>query len=67
MKYQVVRNFLDKTDNNYFYKVGDFYPREGVKVTKTRTKELLTKNNVTGEIYLIEIPEPKAKEVHEND
>lgn len=64
MKYQVVRNFLDKTDNNYFYRVGDVYPREGVKVTKTRTKELLTKNNVTGEIYIKELPEPKEKEVH---
>lgn len=64
MKYQVVRNFLDKTDNNYFYRVGDVYPREGVKVTKTRTKELLTKNKVTGDIYIKELPEPKEKEVH---
>ena len=64
MKYQVVRDFLDKTDNNYFYRVGDVYPREGVKVTKTRTKELLTKNTVTGDIYIKELPEPKEKEVH---
>jgi hypothetical protein len=64
MKYQVVRDFLDKTDNNYFYRVGDVYPRDGVKVTKTRTKELLTKNKVTGDIYIKELPEPKEKEVH---
>jgi hypothetical protein len=67
MKYQVVRDFLDKTDNNYLYKVGDIYPREGVKVTKTRTKELLTTNNVTGDIYIKEIPELKVKEVQAND
>jgi len=64
MKYQVVRDFLDKTDNNYFYRVGDVYPRDGAKVTKTRTKELLTKNKVTGDIYIKELPEPKEKEVH---
>ena len=67
MKYKVVRDFLDKTDNNYLYKVGDVYPRDGVKVTKTRTKELLTKNKVTGDIYLEIIPESKEKEVHNND
>ena len=38
----------------------------GVKVTKTRTKELLTKHKVTGDIYIKEIPEPKVKEVHTN-
>ena len=67
MKYQVVRDFLDKTDNNHLYRVGDEYPRKGVKVTKTRTKELLTTNKVTGDIYIKEIPEPKDREVQSNE
>lgn len=65
--YQVIRSFLDKTDNNHLYKVGDVYPKEGGKTTKARAKELLTGDNATGQIYLREIPEPKQDTASESD
>lgn len=54
-KYIVVyKAFKDIEDNNHFYKKGDIYPREGLKPTKTRIKELSSKKNKIGEV-LIEV------------
>ena len=48
-KYIVIyERFKDLEDNNYIYKKGDIYPREGLEPTKERIKELSTKKNKIG-------------------
>lgn len=52
-KYIVIyERFKDLEDNNYIYKKGDIYPREGLKPSKERIKELSTKKNKIGEILI---------------
>lgn len=52
-KYIVVyKAWKDMEDENYLYKKGDIYPREGLKPTKKRIKELSSKNNKIGEILI---------------
>lgn len=54
-KYVVVyKAWKDIEDDNHLYKKGDTYPREGLKPTKKRIKELSSKNNKIGEV-LIEV------------
>lgn len=38
--YKVIEFFTDLHDENYPYKVGDTFPRAGIKVSKERLKEL---------------------------
>lgn len=60
--YKVIKAFTDLQDNNYAYKEGDTYPREGVSVLPSRVKELSTTANRRGEILIKEIEdEPKPK------
>lgn len=52
-KYIVVYDrFKDLEDNEYIYKKGDTYPREGLEPSKERIKELSTKKNKIGEILI---------------
>lgn len=52
-KYIVIyERFKDLEDNNYIYKKGDIYPREGLDPTKERIKELSSKKNKIGEILI---------------
>lgn len=52
-KYIVVfKRFKDLEDNNFIYKKGDIYPREGLEPSKERIKELSTKKNKIGEILI---------------
>ena len=52
-KYIVVyKGWKDMEDENHLYKKGDIYPREGLKPTKKRIKELSSKNNKIGEILI---------------
>lgn len=52
-KYIVVyKAWKDIEDDNHLYKKGDTYPREGLKSTKKRIKELSSKNNKIGEILI---------------
>lgn len=46
--YQVIRFFTDLKDNDYAYKVGDTFPREGVEVSEERLTELAGSNNKQG-------------------
>ena len=64
--YKVIRNFFDKTDGNHLYKKDDIYPREGVKVNKTRAKAVMTGDNDTGKIYIAEIAESDAPKSDED-
>lgn len=46
--YKVIRFFYDLKDGNHAYKVGDTFPREGVKADADRVKELLGDGNRLG-------------------
>lgn len=52
MKYKVVKDFTDLQDNDYIYRAGDLFPREGVEVSEERIKELSTKNNKRNEVLI---------------
>lgn len=43
--YKVEVQFLDGQDDNHLYKIGDIYPRVGIKPTNERIEELSTDNN----------------------
>lgn len=62
-KYVSIREkpWKDLKDNNYIYKKGDIYPREGLKPTKKRIEELTTINNKIGEV-LIQKVQDEAEE-----
>lgn len=45
MQYEVIRYFTDAQDNEYAYREGDIYPREGYTVSDARIKDLLSGNN----------------------
>ena len=52
-KYVVIyKKFKDFEDNDYLYKKGDIYPREGLKPTKKRIAELSSKKNKIGEVLI---------------
>lgn len=52
-KYVVIyKAFKDLEDDNYIYKKGDTYPREGLKPTKKRIAELSSKKNKIGEVLI---------------
>ncbi len=52
-KYIVVyERFKDLEDNDFIYKKGDDYPREGLIPTKKRIKELSTTKNKIGEALI---------------
>lgn len=65
-KYEVVHRFKDLEDNDYIYKIGDIYPREGLEPTKKRIKELSTEKNKIGEVLIKKIKE-EAEEVVEEE
>lgn len=48
MSYEVIHYFTDLQDFNHPYKVGDSFPRLGLKVSEDRLKELASKNNKQG-------------------
>ena len=59
--YEVLVYFTDLQDNNFAYNVGDTFPREGKKVTKSRVNELLGSKNKRG-IPLIKLVEEEPEE-----
>lgn len=62
--YKVIKLFADLEDKNHVYNPGDVYPREGLKVTDERIKELSGSENKRGE-PLIELVEEKPAEPEE--
>lgn len=63
MRYTVIRDFTDLQDNNFKYRVGDEFPRPGMKVSDERIDELSTTKNRKG-LPMIE-EEPKEEPVIE--
>lgn len=61
MAYRVIKFFTDMQDGNHEYKVGDTYPREGVKVSPARIHELSTGENRQNEPLIQEAEELKAE------
>lgn len=51
--YRVIHYFTDLQDEDHIYHAGDTFPREGLKVTKTRINGLLSGKNAR-DIPLIE-------------
>lgn len=63
MKYRVIESFTDLQDNGFAYNRGDEYPRNGVKPSEERVKELSTSANRRGVALIEEVrgaEEPKA-------
>lgn len=59
--YRVIKFFTDLQDDKRPYSVGDVFPREGKKVTKTRLKELSTAANRQGIPLIEEVRDEAAK------
>lgn len=60
--YKVLAKFTDLQDNKFAYKAGDIFPREGLKVSADRIKELSTSANRRGIPLIEKIEEPKKPE-----
>ncbi len=60
MSYTVIVEFTDLKDNNRKYRVGDIFPREGLKVSKERLESLSTDKNRRG-FPVIECTEPEKE------
>lgn len=44
----VIKPFRDMQDNNFVYKAGDQFPRDGAEVSEDRLKELSSSDNKIG-------------------
>ena len=51
--FKVIDRFEDLKDNSHPYEIGDIFPREGVKVSKARLKELSTSENKRGKPVIV--------------
>lgn len=60
--YKVINFFKDGQDNGHSYKVGDEYPRKGLKPSAERVKELASKNNKRGIPMIVEVEEVETAE-----
>ena len=64
--YTVIAYFEDLQDGRHTYNVGDKYPRNGIKATDERIKELATAQN-RRKIPLIKKVEEKSKKPKKAD
>lgn len=62
-KYIVIHDFKDLEDDEHVYLVSrkDIYPREGLKPTKARIKELTTNKNKIGKALIKKIEKEKEE------
>ena len=61
-KYLVIKSFSDMQDNNYKYKVGDYFPHDGLTVKAERIEELSTNKNRRKMPMIKEIQEEQSEE-----
>ena len=59
MGYKVIHYFTDLQDFNHPYKVGDEFPRLGLKVSDKRLEELASNKNKQGKPLIKKVEEPK--------
>lgn len=57
--YKVISYFTDLQDFNHPYKVGDEFPRLGLKVSDKRLEELASNKNKQGKPLIEKVEEPK--------
>lgn len=57
--YRVIEYFTDLKDGNHPYSVGDTFPRDGLKVTESRLKELAGSKNKRGLPLIEEVADEK--------
>lgn len=60
--YKVISYFTDLQDSNHPYKVGDEFPRLGLKVSDKRLEELASNKNRQGKPLIKKVEEPKQDE-----
>lgn len=58
--YKVIKYFVDLQDNEFPYKVGDTFPREGLEVSAERLAELAGNDNKQKTPLIIKVSEKKA-------
>ena len=58
---RAVTVFVDRFDNNYAYKPGDIFPRDGIEVSEDRIKQLLSGEN-NANLKCIEVVKAEVKE-----
>ena len=61
MVYKVIHYFTDLQDFNHPYKVGDKFPRLGLKVSNERLEELASDKNKQGKPLIEKVEEIKEK------
>ena len=61
MSYKVIHYFTDLQDFNHPYKVGDTFPRLGLKVSNERLEELASNKNKQGKPLIEKVEEVKEK------
>jgi cell division protein FtsI/penicillin-binding protein 2 len=61
MSYKVIHYFTDLQDFNHPYKVGDTFPRLGLKVSNERLEELASSKNKQGKPLIEKVEEVKEK------
>lgn len=62
MTYRVIKAFTDLQDNNHRYHTGEIFPRDGVKVSESRLKELSSNRNRRHEPMIEEVAEEEKAE-----
>ena len=62
MTYRVIKAFTDLQDNNHKYHTGEIFPRDGVKVSESRLKELSSNRNRRHEPMIEEVAEEEKAE-----
>lgn len=55
MAHKVVRRFKELKHDGHIYEVGETYPKEGSKATKTRLEELSTTKNKYEQVFIEEV------------
>lgn len=67
MGYKVIHYFTDLQDFNHPYKVGDIFPRQGMKVSDERLAELSSNKNKQKKPLIKRVSEETVETVEENN
>lgn len=62
----VIKPFRDLQDNNFMYKAGDVFPRDGMEVSNDRIKELSGNDNKLGKPLIEKQKQKTAKKREKN-
>ena len=63
--YKAVEYFTDLQDNNYAYREGDTYPREGYTPTKERIEELASNKNIRKRPVIVAVEKNETTTIEE--